>query len=137
MIVLVSGGFDPLHVGHLRMIEAARAHGRVVVALNSDEWLYRKKGYFFMPLPERMEIIMGLGAVSLCLAFDDSDGTACDAINRIRPHYFANGGDRITANAAESALCEKLGIGQLFEIGGGKAQSSSKLVQTLMQRLHP
>lgn len=128
MIVLVSGGFDPLHVGHLRMLKAAAEYGRVVVALNSDEWLYRKKTYFFMPFDERREILLGYPFVSLVMAVDDADGTVCDAIERMRPNYFANGGDRITANEKEGALCARLGVHQLFDVGGGKVQSSSALV---------
>lgn len=137
MIVLISGGFDPLHVGHLRMIQESAKLGRVVIALNSDEWLYRKKGYFFMEFAERQEILLALPEVAIVVAVDDSDGTVCDAIKRLHPNYFGNGGDRITANEAEGALCEKLGVKQVFDLGGGKTQSSSALVQRLWQRLHP
>ena len=129
MRVLVTGGFDPLHVGHLRMLVAAKYYGRVIVGLNSDAWLMRKKGYVFMPYAEREEILLGLSAVSIVLPTgDDSDGTVCDLLDRFRPNYFANGGDRTEANPAEAEVCRRIGIAQLFGIGGGKVQSSSALV---------
>lgn len=127
-IILLSGGFDPLHVGHVRMMEAARAHGRVIVALNSDEWLLRKKGYVFMPWKERGEIITGLRCVYKVMSFDDQDGTACDAIRKVKPDYFGNGGDRIQGNTPETALCDEIGVDLLWNLGGERIQSSSELV---------
>jgi D-beta-D-heptose 7-phosphate kinase/D-beta-D-heptose 1-phosphate adenosyltransferase len=129
VIVLCSGGFDPLHVGHLDLIYGAADLGRVVVALNSDAWLVRKKGFAFMPYAERCRILYALAVpVHLVVAVDDADGTVCDAIRRIRPHYFANGGDRTQGEPAEHALCVELGVQELFGIGGEKVQSSSALV---------
>ena len=127
-LVLVSGGFDPIHVGHVRMIEDAARHGGVVVVLNSDEWLMRKKGYVFMPWKERAEIILNLKNVLSVEPVDDSDETVCEALTRIRPDIFANGGDRKLENTPEIELCEKLNIELLWNVGGGKIQSSSDLV---------
>ena len=127
-LVLVSGGFDPIHVGHVRMIEDAARHGGVVVVLNSDEWLMRKKGYVFMPWKERAEIILNLKNVLSVEPVDDSDETVCEALTRIRPDIFANGGDRKLENTPEIELCEKLNIELLWSVGGGKIQSSSDLV---------
>ena len=127
-LVLVSGGFDPIHVGHVRMIESAGIHGGVVVVLNSDEWLMRKKGYVFMPWAERAEIILNLKNVLSVEPVDDSDETICEALTRIRPDIFANGGDRKLENTPEIELCEKLNIELLWNAGGGKIQSSSDLV---------
>lgn len=129
MMVMVSGGFDPLHVGHLRMIRHAAAWGRVAVALNSDAWLVRKKGYAFMPWAERAEIIEAIPQVAIACAFDDADGTVCDALRRLRPHYFANGGDRVEPESREHALCVELGIQELWGVGGAKVQSSSDMVR--------
>jgi D-beta-D-heptose 7-phosphate kinase/D-beta-D-heptose 1-phosphate adenosyltransferase len=134
--VLVSGGFDPLHIGHVRMMQEAAKYGKVIVALNSDDWLCRKKGYAFMPLEERRNLVEALGCVWLAVAFDDSDDTAIDAIRRQRPDYFANGGDRTTENVPEQAICDELGVKMLWGIGGtDKPQSSSWLVNNAMEQL--
>jgi len=126
--VCVSGGFDPVHIGHLRMIREASKFGHVIVIVNSDDWLMRKKGYIFMPFEERCEIIQGFTATGTTTFVDDSDGTVCEALHRIKPDYFANGGDRKTDNTPEMDVCEKLDIEMLWSIGGGKIQSSSTLV---------
>lgn len=133
MIVLISGGFDPLHVGHVRLIRAAAERGGVVVALNSDAWLVRKKGYAFMPWVERAEILRGVKGVSRVVAVDDSDGTVAEAIVKVWPNYFANGGDRLGENAKESAACARVGAKRLSNVGGGKVQSSSFLVGRVRQ----
>ena len=126
--VCVSGGFDPVHVGHLRMMQEAAKYGRLTVIVNSDEWLLRKKGYVFMPFAERCELLEGFECVSETVAVDDSDESVCEALARLKPDYFANGGDRKNTNTPEVALCERLGIELLWNIGGGKVQSSSELV---------
>lgn len=134
-IVIVSGGFDPIHAGHVKMLKEASSWGRVVIALNSDGWLIRKKGFVFMPYFQRAELLraMGYGVGSV----DDSDGTVCNAIESIagshdelRRHgriFFANGGDRIMDNTPEVGLCKRLGIRLLFGMGGEKEGSSSSL----------
>lgn len=128
--IMVSGGFDPIHVGHIRMIIEAGQYGDVIVVANSDEWLYRKKGYVFMGFNERKEILMALKGVVEVVPVDDEDGTVCEALRRERPDYFANGGDRTTDNTPEQAVCEELGIQMLWNMGGQKIQSSSDLVRT-------
>ena len=105
--VCISGGFDPLHVGHLRMVIEASTlaqGGRLVVILNSDEWLMQKKGYVFMPFEERKEILMGIRGVSEVTSVDDSDNTVCEALIRINPNVFANGGDRKEGNIPEAQV---------------------------------
>ena len=126
--VCVSGGFDPVHIGHLRMIQEASQHGEVIVIVNSDAWLMRKKGYIFMPFRERCEILQGFIGVRDTTAVDDTDNTVCEALSRIRPTYFANGGDRKDDNTPEMDVCEREGIQLLWSVGGGKIQSSSTLV---------
>ena len=125
---MVSGGFDPIHVGHVRMILEAAEHGEVIVVANSDEWLERKKGYVFMPWEERAEIISSIRGVVEVLEVDDSDDTVCEAIDHHRPDIFANGGDRKGDNTPEVSLCNRLGIELMWNVGGGKIQSSSELV---------
>lgn len=129
---MVSGGFDPIHIGHLCLIEQAAKYGDVIVALNSDAWLIRKKGYCFMPYRERARIVAAIHGVGGVVPVDDADGTVCEALRRIRPSFFANGGDRSAPNSKEDEVCRELGITQIFGVGGGKVQSSSKLVQDVI-----
>ena len=128
--VLVSGGFDPVHAGHIRMIRHAAQYGDVIVVANSDNWLYRKKGFVFMEWKRRVEILNAIKGVILVDSVDDSDGTVCEAIRRLKPTYFANGGDRGKSNTPEQAVCEELGVQLLWGIGGEeKLQSSSDLAK--------
>ena len=127
-LVAVSGGFDPVHVGHVRMIQAAAQLGDVIIFANSDEWLHRKKGYSFMPFEERAEILEAFKGVISVMKADDDDNTVCSTIETIRPDIFANGGDRKGDNTPEVALCKKLNIELVWNVGGGKIQSSSELV---------
>ena len=132
---MVSGGFDPPHIGHIRMFQDAAKWGDVVVAINSDDWLMRKKGYVFMPWTERAEIIRELTSVEQVVSFNDNDDTANQAIKVHRPDAFANGGDRKKKNTPEMDLCDKLGIQMLWGIGGkDKPQSSSWLVDKLREK---
>ena len=131
MNILCSGGFDPLHIGHLHYLEAASRKGQVIVALNSDAWLMAKKGYVFMPWRDRAWIITALSCVAMIWSVKDNDGTVCEALRWWKPDIFANGGDRTKANPAEHTVCEELGIKELFNVGGGKIQSSSKLVDAV------
>lgn len=129
--ICVSGGMDPAHSGHCSMIIAAGAYGDVIVILNSDEWLMRKKGYVFMKWEERAKIMMSIKGVVDVVSVDDSDGTVCEALRRIKPTYFSNGGDRNNTNTPEQAVCEELGITMLWGVGGGKVQSSSWLIDAV------
>lgn len=117
------------------MLKEASTYGDVIVALNSDEWLARKKGRAFMPFEERRAVIEELKCVSEVIKFDDADGTASHAIQQalvMHPTsklFFANGGDRTKDNIPELKTCRDLGVEVLFEIGGSdKKQSSSVLL---------
>ena len=127
-IVAVSGGFDPIHVGDVRMIRAAATHGHVIVIANSDSWLMRKKGYVFMPWSERAEIIRNIKGVTAVFEADDDDNTVTESLLKLKPDIFANGGDRKTNNTPEMEVCDELGIEMIWNVGGGKIQSSSELV---------
>jgi D-beta-D-heptose 7-phosphate kinase/D-beta-D-heptose 1-phosphate adenosyltransferase len=128
--IMVSGGFDPVHAGHIRMIRHAAEYGDVIVIANSDDWLYRKKGFIFMEWARRVEILNAIKGVVLVDSVDDSDGTVCEAIRRLKPTYFANGGDRGRSNTPEQSVCEELGIELLWGIGGEeKLDSSSELAK--------
>lgn len=133
-VVLVTGGFDPIHSGHLSLIRHANEFGRVVVGLNSDEWLVRKKGKAFLPFQERKEIISNFRNVMEVIQFDDSDGTAIDAIEKIKQQWprariiFANGGDRNQDNIPETEYCKQNNVVSLFGIGGEQKQNSSSWI---------
>ena len=128
--VMVSGGFDPVHAGHIRMILDAARWGDVIVIANSDRWLFEKKGFVFMDFDQRAEILNAIKGVVLVDSVDDSDGTVCEAIRRLKPTYFANGGDRGRNNKPEQDVCEELGVEMLWSIGGDeKRDSSSDLVE--------
>ena len=131
--IAVSGGFDPIHKGHVRMILAAALQGDVIVILNSDDWLHKKKGYKFMPWDERAEILRAIsGVISVVNTIDDKDKTVCNTLRNLKRDndldYFANGGDRYATNTPEMEVCKELGIGMLWNVGGEKVQSSSTLV---------
>ena len=128
--IMVSGGFDPVHIGHIRMILDAAKHGDVIVVANSDDWLFRKKGFVFMEFNQRAEILAAIKGVVKVSGVDDSDGTVCEAIKRLKPDMFANGGDRRKNNTPEQDVCEELGVQMLWAVGGeDKANSSSDLVE--------
>jgi glycerol-3-phosphate cytidylyltransferase-like family protein len=109
----------------------ASTYGDVIVILNSDDWLLRKKGYKFMCWEERAEILQSIKGVVAVEKVDDSDGTVCEALKRIKPDYFGNGGDRKGDNTPEVDVCNSLGIEMLWGVGGGKTQSSSELVKNI------
>ena len=137
-IVLITGGFDPLHSGHIAYIKAARELGdSLIVGINSDQWLRRKKGQEFMSWEERSIIVANLHNVDRVINFNDTDGSAKDAIRKVRAIYpntqiiFANGGDRTKENIPEmDLLSEMLHLDFVFGVGGeDKKNSSSWILQ--------
>lgn len=136
-LVVTSGGFDPMHVGHLRcLIESsniARSVGgdvRLAVIVNGDGFLMRKKGKPFMPEAERMEIIAGVKGVDYVVPWDDGGQTVVGAIKILGPIAFTKGGDRDSAsNVPEFDVCDSIGAKVIFGVGGGKIQSSSWLIE--------
>jgi cytidyltransferase-like protein len=135
-IVLVTGGFDPVHSGHLAYFKHARTLGDwLVVGLNSDEWLTRKKGRPFMPMQERLALVGNLNMVDEVVTYNDDDGSSCDAIRVVRARYptadivFANGGDRTQANIPEMSVQDSQ-LTFAFGVGGeNKRNSSSWILQ--------
>ena len=137
-VVLVSGGFDPIHSGHISLLKSAKQIAplsALAVGLNSDFWLTQKKGKPFMPLSERIIVVRALEMVDNVIEFDDVNGTACDAIVQCLEIYdkviFANGGDKHNENVPEYKFYKdddrvifRWGVG-----GTGKRQSSSWILK--------
>ncbi len=138
-MIALSGGFDPLHVGHVSMIAGAAHYGNVLILLNSDAWLMRKKGYVFMSWEDRREILMALEKVQGVLPVDDADGTVCAGLELYHKAFdikcFGNGGDRNFENTPEVELCKRLGIQLVWGLGAGRYKSvhSSDLVKKICQ----
>lgn len=132
-IVIVSGGFDPIHSGHIAYFKAAKEYGdKLVVALNSDEWLVKKKGKYFMPFEERKTIIENLSQVDEVIDFkDDEIGSATNALIKVKEMYpnsnimFANGGDRNKGNTHEMSID---GVNFIFSVGGDNKKNSSSWI---------
>jgi len=135
--VMVSGGFDPVHAGHIRMIRHAAEYGDVIVIANSDDWLFRKKGFVFMEFSRRVEILDAIKGVVLVDSVNDSDDTVCEAIRRLKPTYFANGGDRGRSNTPEQDVCEELGIELLWGIVGEEKLDSSSDLDRKVRNFEP
>lgn len=142
IVVAVSGGFDPIHIGHVRLFKRAREYGdELVVILNNDHWLRKKKRHVFMPVHERKEIIEALDCVSRVIITEHEPNTAdmsvSNALRSLRPDIFANGGDRHIGSVPELKVCEELGIKAIYNIGeGGKVQSSSWLLKKYLDSLN-
>ena len=127
--VAVSGGFDPVHRGHIKLFKEARQLGdRLIVILNRDDFILRKKGYVFMSQEERKEIIESIRWVDEVVLSVDKDQTIAESIRHYCPDIFANGGDRVEPVPEEDLACWQIGCNQVFGVGGGKVQSSSQLV---------
>jgi len=139
--VAVSGGFDPIHIGHIRMFQEAKKLGdRLVVIMNNDNWLNKKKGYSFMSENERKEILESIKGVDEVVitshAPNTEDMSVCAELEKIRPDIFANGGDRFKDNIPEVAVCESIGCKMVFGLGqDGKVQSSSWLLKRFYEKI--
>lgn len=134
-VVVVSGGFDPLHQGHVKMFKNAKALGRrVYCGLNSDRWLVEQKGFVFMNWKERAYILDSLYSIDEVIGFDDRDGTAVDLLARVQRLFpqssiaFANGGNKSDENTPEKGFCQAYNIDMVYKVGGDKLQSSTDLI---------
>ena len=139
-IVVATGGFDPLHSGHIAYLRAAKALGDyLIVGVNSNAWLEDKKSHYLLDENERIQIIAALKPVDAAVAFDDSDGTAVSLLNGLKARYpkpahciiFANGGDRTELNTPEQCV---QGIEFVWNVGGGKSQSSSNILSDYINK---
>lgn len=134
-IVLVTGGFDPIHSGHIEYLNEAKKLGDIlIVGINSDEWLIRKKGQFFLPFNERACIVSNMKSVTDVIRFDDTDDTACLAIEKVIEMYpndkiiFANGGDRTSMNIPEMNRIYNSEVKFVFGVGGFEKKNSSRWI---------
>ncbi len=133
--VVVSGGFDPVHVGHLELIKNAKKLGdHLTIILNTDKFLLEKKGFIFMPFSERKKILLGFSYVDKVIRCIDKDNTVSLTLKALKKNkqvdIFANGGDRKNVkDVPEFDVCKKNGIKMIFDVGGEKIQSSSDLVK--------
>ena len=131
-IVAVSGGYDPIHVGHIREFKAAKKLGdKLYAILNSDQFLKNKKGFVFMPFKERKEILENIKHIDKVIPCIDKDQSVCKTLEKLKPDIFAKGGDRTLGNIPEAGVCRKYGIKMVFKAGGKKVQSSSALTKKL------
>jgi len=141
IVVAVSGGFDPIHVGHVRLFEEVKKLGdKLVVILNNDNWLRKKKRHIFMPEAERKEVIEALRVVDAVMLTkhpeNPEDMSVCQELRELRPDIFANGGDRTHSNIPEVPVCEEIHCKMVFNIGdGGKVQSSSWLLKNYLEAI--
>lgn len=144
-ICVLSGGFDPVHRGHVSMFEAAKKKfDTVIVLLNSDEWLTRKKGKPFMTFSERKYILESFRFIDEVRSVDDADGTVVAGLSELHQEikksallYFGNGGDRTIHTTPELTFCAQHGIHTLWGLGGDKVQSSSELIRNAAENLQP
>ena len=140
-IIIVSGGFDPIHSGHIAYFKSARSLGdKLVVALNSDQWLINKKGKFFMPFNERKAIIENFADVDIVINFEDDNlGSATNALIKVKEMFpeddiaFANGGDRNKGNIPEMSV---EGVEFIFSVGGDDKKNSSSWILKKWQYYH-
>ena len=139
IVVAVSGGFDPLHIGHIQLLEEAKSLGNeLVVILNNNNWLKKKKGFVFMPQQERKGILKSLRWVDKVIitghGLNPKDMSVNRELRRIKPDIFANGGDRTKNNIPEVAVCKEINCKMVFNVGkGGKMQSSSYLLERFLK----
>ena len=139
IIVAVSGGFDPVHVGHIRLFKEAKKLGdELVVILNNDNWLLKKKGYVFMPENERKKIIEAIRWVDRVILTshppDPEDMSVSEELRKLKPDIFANGGDRTSENIPEIKVCQEINCKMVFNVGGRKIQSSSSLLKKFLEK---
>lgn len=127
--VAVSGAFDPIHVGHIAYIrEAAKLGDRLIVILNSDNFLLRKKGFVFRPFEDRKEILQSIKGVDEVIASMDDDQTVCNTLEQVKPDIFAKGGYRTSPeNIPEADTCRIIGCKLVTNVGGGKLRDDREL----------
>jgi len=141
IVVAVSGGFDPPHIGHINLFKEAKKLGtKLVVILNNDNWVMAKKGYVFMPQKERKALIESIKFVDKVILTSHpkrpKDMSVSKELIKLKPDIFANGGDRTKKNIPEVEVCKKIGCKMVFGVGGKKVQSSSWLIKNVVDKIN-
>lgn len=137
--ILISGAFNPLHLGHLLLLKHASSYGDIIIALNSDEWVTKNKGYLLFDFEIRKMSLEDVPYVKEVIEFDDSDGTVCEALKKVKPTFFGNGGTakNTTIPEQELSVCEEMDIIPIFSLGENSDLVEHKymmLVQDTIQR---
>ncbi|MBN1366423.1 MAG: adenylyltransferase/cytidyltransferase family protein [Dehalococcoidales bacterium] len=129
--VAISGAFDPIHVGHLRYIqESAKLGDILIVILNSDEFLLRKKGFVFRPFEDRKELLENIRGVDKVIASIDEDQTVSKTLKMLKPDIFAKGGIRTgPENIPEAATCEIIGCKLVTHVGGDQIRANGDMTR--------
>ncbi|MCW4050688.1 MAG: adenylyltransferase/cytidyltransferase family protein [Candidatus Bathyarchaeota archaeon] len=138
--IVVSGYFNPLHVGHLCLLNAASRLGdnigvvadNLIVIVNNDKQVALKGSTLFMNEDDRVRIMRSLQVVDWVVLSIDNDLSVCETLRSLKPDIFANGGDRTKDNIPETKVCQELGIEMIFGVGGDKVESSSKLLEQVL-----
>jgi len=139
VVVAVSGGFDPIHVGHINLFREAKKLGdKLVVIMNNDNWLLEKKGFVFVPQDQRVKILSAVKYVDEVVLTEHPKNPdyrhVANELKKVKPDIWANGGDKGVTNEFEVAACKEIGCKMVSGVGGGKVQSSSWLTKKLLDK---
>jgi cytidyltransferase-like protein len=135
--ILISGAFNPLHFGHLLLLKDASKYGKVIVALNSDDWVLRNKGHLLFDFESRKKMLLECSYVSEVVDFDDEEGDASFALFKVKPNYFGNGGSLTSASIPkeEMQVCGYLGIDPIFNLGDTSGSGVEKSLMSVQQAI--
>ncbi len=129
-VICVSVYANPIHVGHIRLMKDAKALGdKLIVIVNNDKQAVMKKGKIIVNENDRMEVISAIKWVDEVVLSIDEDPTVRETLRKVHPDVFANGGDRVDGNVPEDEVCAELGIEMVYNVGGGKADSSTDIIK--------
>ena len=128
--VAISGAFDPIHVGHIRYIrDAAKLGDKLIIILNSDDFLLRKKGFVFRPFKERKEVLESIKGVDEVIASIDEDQTVSKTLEVLKPDIFAKGG--IRTKIPEEETCRKIGCKVVRHVGGDQVKTNGEMTKVI------
>ena len=135
-IVVLSGAFDPPHEDQIDMMIDANLYGKVIIVLNTDEWIKKNKVRLFMPFKERKKLLEYIPFIHEIIKAKDKDGTVCESLKEIMPDYFGNGGTRTIENTPETLFCEEAGINMLWNMGGPHRDTPRDILERAFSKYH-